>query len=341
MKRLLFSAMLTASVVGLGACSGEATDSNEPVEEVKPEVLAAEASHEASKRLSKELETCSTVEEVDRFLAALASEEALLKEERKALERKAKERKEELEEAAQGAERARLLEKIDALTTSSEVTTLISHVKKNDGLSKLGKQAVLDHAEAKYEELSKREQEAELERLEGILSEKETASELDTFYASVGTNEILNEDGKKTLQQRVLVKKKKWLINQEEEVDRLEAILASKTTGPELETFKQNIGTNPVLAEDRKQALQQKAEQKRQEWEATQQRRAPRGGSGGGASGTVNNNLSNTPAPAHETNQRFANCTEMRKVHPHGVPSTHPAYESKHDRDKDGWACER
>ena len=40
----------------------------------------------------------------------------------------------------------------------------------------------MDHAEAKYEELSKREQEAELERLEGILSEKETASELDTFY---------------------------------------------------------------------------------------------------------------------------------------------------------------
>ncbi|WP_195248651.1 excalibur calcium-binding domain-containing protein, partial [Turicibacter sanguinis] len=24
-----------------------------------------------------------------------------------------------------------------------------------------------------------------------------------------------------------------------------------------------------------------------------------------------------------------------------GVPQGHPAYESKHDRDKDGWACER
>ena len=37
----------------------------------------------------------------------------------------------------------------------------------------------------------------------------------------------------------------------------------------------------------------------------------------------------------------FQNCTELRKVHPNGVPSTHPAYEPKHDRDKDNFACER
>ena len=37
----------------------------------------------------------------------------------------------------------------------------------------------------------------------------------------------------------------------------------------------------------------------------------------------------------------YDNCTEMRKVYPDGVPSTHPAYESKHDRDKDNYACER
>ena len=41
------------------------------------------------------------------------------------------------------------------------------------------------------------------------------------------------------------------------------------------------------------------------------------------------------------TVERFKNCTEMRKVHPHGVPSTHPAYEPKHDRDKDNHACEQ
>ncbi|MEK4029282.1 S-layer homology domain-containing protein [Pseudobacillus sp. FSL P4-0506] len=45
-----------------------------------------------------------------------------------------------------------------------------------------------------------------------------------------------------------------------------------------------------------------------------------------------------TPAP---TPTKFQNCTEMRKVYPDGVKKGHPAYESKHDRDNDGWACER
>lgn len=46
------------------------------------------------------------------------------------------------------------------------------------------------------------------------------------------------------------------------------------------------------------------------------------------------------PAPAPvQTN--FANCTELRAVYPDGVSSSHPAYQSKMDRDKDGWACER
>ncbi|NEU31229.1 excalibur calcium-binding domain-containing protein [bacterium LRH843] len=30
----------------------------------------------------------------------------------------------------------------------------------------------------------------------------------------------------------------------------------------------------------------------------------------------------------------------MRVYYPNGVKKGHPAYESKHDRDKDGWACE-
>lgn len=36
----------------------------------------------------------------------------------------------------------------------------------------------------------------------------------------------------------------------------------------------------------------------------------------------------------------FANCTEMNKYYPNGVKQGHPAYASKHDRDKDGWSCE-
>lgn len=37
----------------------------------------------------------------------------------------------------------------------------------------------------------------------------------------------------------------------------------------------------------------------------------------------------------------FSNCTEMRNYYPNGVKIGHPAYASKHDRDSDGWACER
>lgn len=55
-----------------------------------------------------------------------------------------------------------------------------------------------------------------------------------------------------------------------------------------------------------------------------------------------NNNLTNSSTPASSGgNEYFANCTELRKVYPNGVPSNHPAYQPKMDRDKDGYACER
>lgn len=36
----------------------------------------------------------------------------------------------------------------------------------------------------------------------------------------------------------------------------------------------------------------------------------------------------------------FKNCTEMRVYYPQGVSSSHPAYATARDGDKDGWACE-
>lgn len=36
----------------------------------------------------------------------------------------------------------------------------------------------------------------------------------------------------------------------------------------------------------------------------------------------------------------FENYTELRKVYPNGVGSGHSEYQSKMDRDNDGWACE-
>lgn len=37
----------------------------------------------------------------------------------------------------------------------------------------------------------------------------------------------------------------------------------------------------------------------------------------------------------------FPNCTALKEYYPNGVANGHPAYESKHDRDKDNWACEK
>ena len=37
----------------------------------------------------------------------------------------------------------------------------------------------------------------------------------------------------------------------------------------------------------------------------------------------------------------FENCTALRKVYPNGVKKGHVAYALKHDRDNDGWACEK
>lgn len=51
--------------------------------------------------------------------------------------------------------------------------------------------------------------------------------------------------------------------------------------------------------------------------------------------------VASSPTQQKGAPESFKNCTEMRKVYPNGVDSNHPAYESRHDRDKDGWACER
>lgn len=48
-----------------------------------------------------------------------------------------------------------------------------------------------------------------------------------------------------------------------------------------------------------------------------------------------------TSPPFNGGTEYFANCTELRTVYPNGVPSNHPAYQSKMDRDKDNFACER
>lgn len=64
------------------------------------------------------------------------------------------------------------------------------------------------------------------------------------------------------------------------------------------------------------------------------------GNAGGSGSNDSSGTASSSAQPEGST-ESYQNCTELRKVYPSGVPSTHPAYDSKHDRDKDNYACER
>jgi len=57
--------------------------------------------------------------------------------------------------------------------------------------------------------------------------------------------------------------------------------------------------------------------------------------------GLWSNQSGTTPKPTNNQLKKFANCTDLRKVYPNGVPKNHTAYESKMDRDQDGFACER
>jgi len=52
-------------------------------------------------------------------------------------------------------------------------------------------------------------------------------------------------------------------------------------------------------------------------------------------------NSNSSSSSSNSGKSYYKNCTELRKDYPNGVGASHPAYDSKHDRDKDGWACER
>ncbi|MDX1805541.1 MAG: thermonuclease family protein [Paenisporosarcina sp.] len=59
---------------------------------------------------------------------------------------------------------------------------------------------------------------------------------------------------------------------------------------------------------------------------------------GGSSSAT---STPSAPAATSGTTEWFDNCTHLRTKYPSGVASDHPAYQSKMDRDKDNFACEK
>lgn len=63
--------------------------------------------------------------------------------------------------------------------------------------------------------------------------------------------------------------------------------------------------------------------------------------SGDTSNSSNTNDGSSNSTSSSGTSEFFQNCTELRTKYPNGVPSDHPAYQSKMDRDKDNYACER
>lgn len=55
---------------------------------------------------------------------------------------------------------------------------------------------------------------------------------------------------------------------------------------------------------------------------------------------TENDSTNDVSNSTEQNSKSFPNCTALREVYPNGVPQGHSAYEPKHDRDKDGYACE-
>ncbi|MCY8933311.1 thermonuclease family protein [Bacillus atrophaeus] len=67
----------------------------------------------------------------------------------------------------------------------------------------------------------------------------------------------------------------------------------------------------------------------------------PSSNSSSSSASSSSNTTQTSPSTSTEGTESFANCTELRKKYPNGVPSSHPAYQSKMDRDHDNFACER
>ena len=96
-------------------------------------------------------------------------------------------------------------------------------------------------------------------------------------------------------------------------------------------------------AEEQRQAEEaaKQAEEQRQAEEAAKQAEEQRQAEEAAKQAEEQRQAEDEAKQQSATPESYKNCTEMRKVYPNGVPSTHAAYASKHDRDGDGYACEK
>ncbi|WP_328587992.1 excalibur calcium-binding domain-containing protein [Niallia circulans] len=115
----------------------------------------------------------------------------------------------------------------------------------------------------------------------------------------------------------------------------------SKDQDKEFAAYKKSQEEKIANLESEKKELEEKVNNLEDKVAAanTPSRSSTKASNSGSTASSKNNNA--TASTVNSGNNNFANCTELRSVYPNGVPSSHPAYQSKMDRDKDGYACER
>lgn len=153
---------------------------------------------------------------------------------------------------------------------------------------------------------------AEIKDLQGNIKELTTANEkLENDFKEVSTKVEAAEKAEKELtnQKSVFEKEKEDLNNQ---ITDLEA--KNKSLNNEISSLKSQLASKNTTTT--------------------------------AASSNSSSSSNNTASSSNNSSQssgseNFANCTELRNVYPNGVPAGHAAYQSKMDRDKDGYACER
>lgn len=109
-----------------------------------------------------------------------------------------------------------------------------------------------------------------------------------------------------------------------------------------------NTADNENNTEENNETIQTEVTETVQDVQATQNQTQSTASNDTNTNSNLNSNTEiknetpiSQPVNTPTTTESYKNCKELNAVYPNGVPSNHPAYASKHDRDKDGWACEK
>jgi outer membrane biosynthesis protein TonB len=177
------------------------------------------------------------------------------------------------------------------------------------------------------------------------LTEKDSAADLNvskvaataTIDDSAAEKEAAEKAKKEEEAAKLAEQKKQDEAEKAAEKKRIEEDAQKQAEQQKLEEEKKKKEQEAALEAERKRKEQEaalEAERKRKEQEAALEAERKR----------KEQEAAEEAAAAEQAaaqTESFANCTELRKVYPNGVDSSHPAYDSKHDRDHDNFACER